>query len=228
MLANIQSTQFLVAGNAKSNRVFDAQENQSHAQQHESHDRKDAQGLNAQLTGAVAIENPAVRGEQSDRKRSPDSVESVNGTGSSICIRSSSSVPKTTSTPPVAPMTTAAHGSTDAQGAVMATSPARHPFIVIPRSGFPARIQIVAIPVKAPAAAARFVFIATFASNEPSPTPNVDPGLNPNQPNQRINTPSEASGILCPRMARAFPLTNLPIRGPRRIVPIKAAHPPVA
>ena len=80
----------------------------------------------------------------------------------------------------------------------------------------------------APAAAARFVFKATSPISSPLPTARVDPALNPNQPNHKIKTPSEARGIECPAIALAFPLTNLPIRGPRKIVPIKADHPPTA
>ena len=56
--------------------------------------------------------------------------------------------------------------------------------------------------------------------------------LNPYQPNHRINTPSAPSGILCPGKAFTFitlPLasfSNLPIRGPRILAPIRAAIPP--
>ena len=56
--------------------------------------------------------------------------------------------------------------------------------------------------------------------------------LNPYQPNHRINTPSAPSGILCPGKAFTFitlplaSLSNLPIRGPRILAPIRAAIPP--
>ena len=53
---------------------------------------------------------------------------------------------------------------------------------------------MVAIP---PAAEARKVLAATEPINSQLPTaPSVEPGLNPNQPNQRINAPTEAKGKL--------------------------------
>jgi hypothetical protein len=56
----------------------------------------------------------------------------------------------------------------------------------------------------------------------------VDPGLKPNQPNQRMTTPSCASGMLCPGMALGRPSRlYLPIRGPRRSRPAKPAVAPV-
>ena len=55
----------------------------------------------------------------------------------------------------------------------------------------------------------------------------VDPGLKPNQPNQRINTPRPAMGILCPGMARALPsAVYLPKRGPTTSAPARAIQPP--
>ena len=53
------------------------------------------------------------------------------------------------------------------------------------------------------------------------------PGLKPYQPNQRMNIPSAASGMLCPGMARAEPSAeNLPIREPTMIAPISPAQAP--
>ncbi len=77
----------------------------------------------------------------------------------------------------------------------MATSPAKAPFIIIERSGLPDIPQIVIMADIAPAAAAKFVLIATLAIKLPSPAPSVEPGLKPNQPNHRINTPRDARGI---------------------------------
>ena len=45
------------------------------------------------------------------------------------------------------PMTAAAHGSTKAQGAVMATRPASMPLAIMPGSGLPVRIQIQNMPI---------------------------------------------------------------------------------
>ena len=56
--------------------------------------------------------------------------------------------------------------------------------------------------------------------------------LNPYQPSQRINTPRQPIGRLCPGNAFTFstlpslPFTNLPIRGPRIAAPINAQIPP--
>src|SRR5215472_1430603 len=68
--------------------------------------------------------------------------------------------------------------------------------------------------VTAPAAAARLV-VTTMSAKWRLVAFNVEPGLKPNQPNQRISTPSIASGMLWPGIAfglRAF--SDLPIRGP--------------
>ena len=55
----------------------------------------------------------------------------------------------------------------------------------------------------------------------------VEPPLNPNQQNQRMNTPRAAIARLCPGIARGFPfLSYLPIRGPRIAAPTHAATPP--
>ena len=58
-------------------------------------------------------------------------------TGSSIFIlRSTKNTASITSTPATMPMTAAAHGATNAHGAVMATRPASIPLIITPGSGF--------------------------------------------------------------------------------------------
>ena len=59
------------------------------------------------------------------------------------------------------PMTAAAHGSTKAHGAVMATRPASMPLAIMPGSGLPVRIQIQNMPTIAPKAAAIAVLAAT-------------------------------------------------------------------
>ena len=42
------------------------------------------------------------------------------------------------------------------------------------------------------------VFMATRPITLPLPTASAEPALNPNQPNQRMKTPSDASGISAP------------------------------
>src|SRR5512138_2472130 len=55
----------------------------------------------------------------------------------------------------------------------------------------------------------------------------VDPGLNPNQPNARMNVPSTAIGMLCPGIGTALPSgVYLPMRGPITFAPTSAATPP--
>src|SRR5699024_6822412 len=55
----------------------------------------------------------------------------------------------------------------------------------------------------------------------------VEPPLNPNQQNQRINTPSAMAAILCPGIALAFPfLSYFPIRGPSIAAPGHAMSSP--
>ena len=67
-----------------------------------------------------------------------------------------------------------------------------------------------------PAAAARQVVTKVNDVNSGS-ADKTEPPLNPNHPNQRINTPAAARGMLCPGIALGFPFeSNLPIRAPKR------------
>ena len=81
--------------------------------------------------------------------------------GSSIPIRSTKITPKTAMTPEPAPITIAAHGATNPDAAVIATSAPSAPFSIIEMSGLPSFTQATHIPVTAPAAAAMFVVSAT-------------------------------------------------------------------
>ena len=55
----------------------------------------------------------------------------------------------------------------------------------------------------------------------------VEAPLNPNQQNQRMNTPSAPRDRLWPRIARGLPsLSYLPSRGPRVAAPMQAQMPP--
>ena len=116
-------------------------------------------------------------------------------------------------------MMTAWAGVTKAQGAVIATRPARQPLSVMPRSGLPSEIQQAAVAVSVAAAAARLVVSATSATALypiSLAMPIVLPGLNPNQPNQRIKQPMVAAVMLCPGIALMRPSEPyLPMRGPR-------------
>ena len=76
-----------------------------------------------------------------------------------------------------------------------------------------------------PAAAARLVLTKIMAMSLLAAV--VEPGLNPNQPSQRINTPRAARGKLWPKIGLILPsLVYLPIRGPRTMAPARAAQPP--
>ena len=56
----------------------------------------------------------------------------------------------------------------------------------------------------------------------------VEPQLNPNHPNARMNVPLTAIGRLCPGNAPIAPSRrNLPMRGPTMYAPASAVTPPV-
>jgi hypothetical protein len=90
-------------------------------------------------------------------------------------------------------MITALSGLTDAQELVIATRPARAAFKLMPASGLPNLIQDVNMARTAPVVATRWVLTKIMAMSLLAAV--VDPGLKPNQPNQRINTPRAASGM---------------------------------
>ena len=113
--------------------------------------------------------------------------------------------------------------------AVMPTRPARQPLSVMPMSGLPSSSQAVSVAVSVAAAAAMFVFTATWAASAPpsAATPNVLPGLKPNQPNQSTRQPMKAAIMLWPGIACTLPSdAYLPMRGPRIRAPVRAAQPP--
>ena len=87
-------------------------------------------------------------------------------TGSSTPRFSKNHTDSTTMRPAMRPMTAAAHGCTNAHGAVIATSPASMPFAIIPGSGWCALARICTqnIATTAPNAAAIAVFTATTAN----------------------------------------------------------------
>ena len=67
-----------------------------------------------------------------------------------------------------------------------------------------------------PAAAAKHVVTKVRDVNSGS-AESTEPPLKPNHPNQRINTPAAAKGILCPGIALGFPFfPNLPILAPSK------------
>ena len=94
---------------------------------------------------------------------------------------------------------------TPSQGAVMATSPARQPLIIMLRSGLPNRSQAYKHEATVPAAAAMAVVVAMWAI-APASAAIVLPGLKPNQPSQRIKPPSAAEGHVVSRDGHCLPV----------------------
>ncbi len=133
-----------------------------------------------------------------------------------------------TMTAAIEPITAAAHGWTNAQGAVIATRPASMPLAIMPGSGLPERIMIQSIPIDAPNAAASAVLVATTAKRT-SLAASVEAALKPNQPNNRMKVPSNAIGMWWPGMVRGLPSgPYFPMRGPSTTAPASAATPPTA
>src|SRR6201993_1080032 len=98
-------------------------------------------------------------------------------------------------TPATAPMMTAPNELTNAHGAVMATRPASMPLHIMAGSGLPVLIIMTSAVNRAPEADASMVFTAMMAMRLSVPD-SVDPGLNPNQPNARMNVPNMTIGML--------------------------------
>src|SRR5580700_12115958 len=109
--------------------------------------------------------------------------------GSSMrSTRSLKRTPPQTSDPAINPMITEDVGETNAHGAVIATNPASMPLHAIVMSGLPKRKYQMSMAAAEPATAARFVLTATTEIRR-SVAPSVEPGLNPIQPNSRMNVP---------------------------------------
>src|ERR1700683_1969646 len=109
--------------------------------------------------------------------------------GSSILrTRSLNSTPPHTMQPASRPITTAEVGETNAQGAVIATSPASIPLQAMVMSGLPNRKYQMSIAAAEPATAARLVLTATTEMRR-SVAPRVEPGLKPIHPNNRMKVP---------------------------------------
>src|SRR5690554_4445353 len=126
------------------------------------------------------------------------------------------------------PIMTAPPGVTISHPAVMATKPANAPFRDKPNEGRLYRIQDITMAVTVPAAADRFVVTKIDATAEMFSKPlaaSCEPGLKPNHPNHRINTPNAPIVKLWPGIAFRLPL-YFPRRGPIMAVPTKPNHAP--
>src|SRR3990170_3094226 len=115
-----------------------------------------------------------------------------------------------TRTPAITPIRKALGMLTKAQGAVMATNPARPPLRVMLRSGLPDMNHIASMALIDAVAAAMLV-VAAMWPMEPQSRAMVEPGLNPNQPNQSTKTPIVADVRLWPGIGLTFPSLYLPI-----------------
>src|ERR1051325_7008624 len=123
------------------------------------------------------------------------------------------------------PMMMADVGLTNAQGAVIATSPASMPLHAMEMSGLPNLKYQNAMAAAAPAMAARFVFTATTEMRR-SVAPSVEPGLKPIQPKSRMNVPVTTNGMLGAGNALGFPSAPyFPSRGPRMMARAIAQKP---
>ena len=114
---------------------------------------------------------------------------------------------------------------TFAQPAVIPTRPAKAPFKLMVTSGLPNLNQETSIAAMVPVTA-EILVIKAIRPIDPSPTV-VEPALKPNQANQRMKTPKDAIGILCPGIALTIPPgPYLPFLAPIVIAPANANHPP--
>src|SRR5260370_33135789 len=102
------------------------------------------------------------------------------------------------------PIATADVAFTNAQGAVMATSPASMPLHAIEMSGFPNLKCQKSIAVRAPAQAARFVFTATTEIRR-SVAASGEPALSPPHPAHTPHAPPTPNPKECPGNARGGP-----------------------
>ena len=90
------------------------------------------------------------------------------------------------------------------------------------RSGLPSWTHATTVAMSAPAAAAMLVLRAISAI-APGSAAIVEPGLNPNQPSQRMNVPMVARPMLWPGIGRIDPSGRyLPSRGPSIQTPARA------
>src|SRR5580692_8067223 len=149
--------------------------------------------------------------------------------GSSIlATRSKKRTPPHTRAPASTPMMTEDVGDTNAQGAVIATSPASIPLQAMVMSGLPNRKYQISMAAAEPAQAARFVLTATTEIRR-SVAPSVEPGLKPIHPNNRMNVPVTTYTTLWAGKTRIFPPgPNFPRRGPSMIASAMAQNPPTA
>ena len=140
-------------------------------------------------------------------------------------------IPTVHNTPPITPTSIANSIFSRIGAAVIDTRPLIAPLSTNSRLTFPCISRAVTIAASTPPQAARLVLTnitAIQVTSAAEPNLSCEPPLKPNQPSQRMNTPSVTSGILEAGVARTVPSSrNFPSLGPTKITPARAAQPPV-
>ena len=77
MLVSVKPFQLLRLRHAESDRLFEDEEEQTHAGDRPCGDAEDAEHLHAELQTAARVEETRLRGEQSDCQRTPEPVRAV-------------------------------------------------------------------------------------------------------------------------------------------------------
>ena len=131
--------------------------------------------------------------------------------------------------PAIRPIPTATAGTTKAQPALLATSPATQPLAQSEASGFPKRTLV--IPAAAtPAAAAQSVVLMAATAAPPlfTPAKRIAPEtFRPSHPTTASRQPNRTRTALWPGIALGVPsLVYLPRRGPRIQARDSAVRPP--
>jgi hypothetical protein len=182
-------------------RQLQAEEDQERRAERERADGDEAERLDAELVQAAAVEeaaepvassSPARAGSEAEGERAPDAGHPVSGDSADRivdAIRSTRSTPRTTITPATKPTSSAPTGDERTCGGDRDQCRDRA-FSIIEMSGFLITSHDVISAPNTPAP--RRCSCQRDVGEEAEPT-EVDregrPGLNPNQPNQRMITP---------------------------------------
>ncbi len=194
MFSLVKAAHFLLFSYAETHGLLDDEEDEACCSEARDSVGEDANSLSAESVVTSHIED-------TDSERTPDTVDEVDGESTDRVVqvqavkRSNMKTAPTTSTPAIAPIIQEESGVTTSAPAVIATRPARHPLRAMVASGFLETIQLVSVAVMMPATAARFVVTRIQLVAFGSPL-RAEPALNPHQPNQSMNTPIVASGML--------------------------------
>ena len=155
------------------------------------------------------IRRKVILGEQTDADRPKNAADQVHRSGAhrivDLDLVEETTPTTTTKKPAIRPIMSELGMLTNAQGAVIATSPAKAPLRIIDRSGLPSSIHAV-IEAEIAAAAAAVLVATAIRPIAPASAAIVLPGLNPNQPNHSTKTPIVANAKLCPGIGKTLPV----------------------